>query len=556
MIFVIAILFLLGFILTGVSIFQQRGILNKLEKEKRARGMLLAQNIAAASVANVLRGDREALQDSLETLHRKEELDYLFILDAKGHVLAKSGTREMPFYHAQAVEAQENFFNCFTIGEERFCEFISPIFSREQDRPLLPLEQAQASDKGQIRKVGVAVIGVSFATIDSQLNILVKKSSFLMFVMVLVCALATFYFFTQIVTRPLDKLIRVARVAAEEGDLTETLKEKSSDEMGVFIGTFNTLIVSLHKVVTEVRHVSDRVSALAEGLSSRAEEVNAATQEVSSAIHEISKVITTQARRTEETSQIMKEKMVESVKQVAINAKEGANASEETTSLAKEGMEQSRWAVEKTSHITGVASDVAQLVEALRTRSEEIGRIVEVITTIADQTNLLALNAAIEAARAGEAGRGFAVVAEEVRKLADSSAQAAEQIGGLVRGIQQQTSRVVDSVVSISHEVGDGEILIDKVRTSLERILKAAERTAHQVNQITIAAEHQFTSTQQVDHITSEVAIASEESASSVEEIFSSMEATSSTMEEMTATAQELANMASYLQELVRQFKI
>ena len=96
--------------------------------------------------------------------------------------------------------------------------------------------------------------------------------------------------------------------------------------------------------------------------------------------------------------------------------------------------------------IAEVSQEVAQSVELLTERSQEIGKIVDLITGIAEQTNLLALNAAIEAARAGDAGRGFAVVAEEVRKLAEESAQAAEQIGALISEIQKNTGETSEAM--------------------------------------------------------------------------------------------------------------
>lgn len=361
------------------------------------------------------------------------------------------------------------------------------------------------------------------------------------------------YIFALGLTNPLIRLRNFAQSLG--GDLTKKIELKSQDETGKLAGSFNEMIESLNNVVSEVKKSSEKVNNVAQGLSSSAQEMNASTQSISTTIQQLTKGIVTQAKRTEETAGIM-EKMADSVNQVGVNANEGLKASQETTVLAKQGMEISLQAVEMTSRVSDVTNKIAGSIEQLGSRSQEIGRIVEVITNIADQTNLLALNAAIEAARAGEAGRGFAVVAEEVRKLAENSAKAADQITKLIRTIQQETSKAVDSAKITSKEVEGGRVVIERVRQFLDKILKSAQQTAAQVEEITFAAKTQLTNTQDVSKAVGEVAAIAEESAASTEEVSSSTEEMTASMQEMTSTAQELVTMAAGLQELVQKFRV
>ena len=144
--------------------------------------------------------------------------------------------------------------------------------------------------------------------------------------------------------------------------------------------------------------------------------------------------------------------------------------------------------------IQGAASTVREssaIVDKLGENSQEIGKIVETISNIADQTNLLALNAAIEAARAGEHGRGFAVVADEVRKLAEESAQAAAQITGLIQTIQKDTSAAVDSMQQGSQAVAEGassveglKEVFDEIRVFVDGVSREAQAMAEEIKSV------------------------------------------------------------------------
>jgi len=404
-------------------------------------------------------------------------------------------------------------------------------------------------------KVGTLIINFSREKIHQMVN---KLKFIISLVVVVALALGTVvYFFisNNTIIRPLTIISKVVEQMAS-GDIAHELKINSKDELGKLAISFNSLISGFNKMVLEIRATSDKVNELAQGLSSSTEEMNASTEEISNTIQHITEGITTQAKRSEEISKIIR-KMASSVKQVTASANEETKkTSQETAVLAESGMKISKDAVMSTVRINEVANDIAEVVGRLGERSQEIGRIVEVITSIADQTNLLALNAAIEAARAGETGRGFAVVAEEVRKLAENSAKAAEQIASLIRTIQDETSKAVDSVTTTSKEVKEGTVSIENVSDSLGKILNAAERTVVQVEQIAAASEVQLVNAQEVDKAMEESSSIAEESVSSTEEASSSVEEMIASMEEMSASAQELAVMAANLQELVRRFKV
>jgi len=188
-------------------------------------------------------------------------------------------------------------------------------------------------------------------------------------------------------------------------------------------------------------------------------------------------------------------------------------------------------------------------------RSEQMGEIVTVISSVADQTNLLALNAAIEAARAGEAGKGFAVVAEEVRKLAENSVKHATDIAKLIKETTNNTEDAVENMKETAHEVSSGKMLIIKAGGAMEEIVQASENVSSMLEQISAASQQMAAASKQMMKSVEEVSSITEEASASTQQASASTEQMVATMQEMASSAQLLAQMAQDLNSLVAQFK-
>ena len=182
-----------------------------------------------------------------------------------------------------------------------------------------------------------------------------------------------------------------------------------------------------------------------------------------------------------------------SVNQVAGSARDASNLSLEADKKAKDGGVAVERLVRSTREVADDIKAVVAKMQELGAASERIGAIVEVIDAIADQTNLLALNAAIEAARAGEHGRGFAVVADEVRKLAESSAQSTREIGNLVKDIQAKTGEVVTSTSNSGNKAEMGLEMADVAGRAIGDISSAVSEANRLIDQISMAAREQAT---------------------------------------------------------------
>jgi methyl-accepting chemotaxis protein len=184
----------------------------------------------------------------------------------------------------------------------------------------------------------------------------------------------------------------------------------------------------------------------------------------------------------------------------------------------------------------------AETIDALGTRSEQIGEIIGTIEDIADQTNLLALNAAIEAARAGEQGRGFAVVADEVRALAERTTKATKEIGQMIKAIQAETGEAVKAMEEGVREVEKGAISSQKSGESLREILDQINEVNMQINQIATAAEQQTATVSEITNNIHDVTQVVHQSARGAEET--------------SAAAAQLAEQSMHLQDLVGKFKV
>ncbi|MFY9427622.1 MAG: methyl-accepting chemotaxis protein, partial [bacterium] len=242
--------------------------------------------------------------------------------------------------------------------------------------------------------------------------------------------------------------------------------------------------------------------------------------------------------------------------QIAANANTVASDSASAQERAQAGSQMIGQTVDQIEVANSSIQDATGVIRDLGTRSEEIGNIVGVITAIAEQTNLLALNAAIEAARAGEQGRGFAVVADEVRKLAEQSADAAKQIGGLIKETQEDIDKAISVMGSGAKELASGTSQVQAVADSFQDILAAVRRVTERMQEVSAATEEIASGTERVVTTIEEISEISKGSAVGTQNVGALTEEQTASMEEIAAAAQQLNQMAGDLERLLGRFKL
>ncbi|MDK2883125.1 MAG: methyl-accepting chemotaxis protein [Bacillota bacterium] len=354
--------------------------------------------------------------------------------------------------------------------------------------------------------------------------------------------------------RPLRELAQAAKTIAA-GDLTLAVRAQGRNEIGQLAAAFSDMVNSLRHIITEVRTSVLKVSEYARQLTASAEETTRATEQIASSVQEVAEGAEQQVREVTDAAATIKQ-MAAAMDQVAESAQAVAASSQETARLAEEGKSAIESVIQQNNVVRESMANLSDLIRELGQRSREIGQIVEVITGIADQTNLLALNAAIEAARAGEQGRGFAVVADEVRKLAEQSAQAAKQIAGLVERTQNDTGRATSTMEAGSAEVASGSKLLESARQMLEKIFAAVEKVDHEIQEVSAAAQEMAASSSRVVAATENISRIAENTSAGTENIAAATEEQTAAMEEISSSAQVLADMARKLEQAVERFKL
>ena len=353
---------------------------------------------------------------------------------------------------------------------------------------------------------------------------------------------------------PLDRLT-LAATALGEGDLRVSVPVSGLDEeYRVLASTFSRMAERLRRVVDDIQREAGEIARAAESLNSAAEQAASSTGEISSAMAGVAREAETQRRHLVASETVLGDvgSSAHSLNDVAARSRELGESIRSTSLKTRAGILQ---ALEVLDRAKLVIDGSKGEVNGLELAFAEVVRFTSAIQAVADQTNLLALNAAIEAARAGEHGRGFAVVAEEVRKLAEESGRAADEVNGIVLAMRSRIAGTAKAFSQGIHELGD----VGSVSRAAVAALEAVDDAVSGVNQVAAsvsaaAASHAGAVAQLVASLTAAGAQA-ETQASSSQQAAAAAEETAATAEQVAATAQQLSTNASRLETLVVGFK-
>jgi methyl-accepting chemotaxis protein len=417
---------------------------------------------------------------------------------------------------------------------------------------------------------------------------------------------------SQGISTPLGRLNLVAKQIGESGNLEHTVDTRGNDEIGELARTFDSMVKYLKEMasVSEaiaggnlaveaeprsaadtlgnafarmveglrglVRNVRDAASQVASASSQVAGasdesakislQTSSAIDEVTSTMHEMSvnvqnmvKSTQTQASSVSETSASI-DQMVASIQRVADTAKVLLDISNRSREEVHSGIGTMDKATDGLNRINTTIRSSGEIIDALGTRADDIGKIIEVIDDLAEQTNLLALNAAIEAARAGEHGLGFAVVADEVRKLAEKSAQSTKEISELIQSIQKEARKAVENMEKSTTIVNEGlnfgqelNSALHKISNVVTEVYKFAQEIGAATNEQSHGSTQIARATTRLNEITHEINSAVEEQASGAQAVVKAMERMRELVQSSTSGSTELAASAEQMSKMSRE---
>ncbi len=255
------------------------------------------------------------------------------------------------------------------------------------------------------------------------------------------------------------------------------------DEIGLIARSVIKVEEYTQSLIKEIKNTVTKIHSVIGGLEANIENVKKKADTQTSQAHQM-------ATAAEEMSQ--------TITDIAKNASVASEIATESQKVSEEGFHLSEVAMQTVQSANRSTVELKKTIDALNSRVEEIGEIVTVIKDIADQTNLLALNAAIEAARAGEQGRGFAVVADEVRKLAERTIKATDEIAEKITAVQTESRESIKSMDVTSKEVAEALKSLNEVKRALQRIAEFSQKVKDQITQIATATEEQSSASDEV----------------------------------------------------------
>ncbi|RDE18386.1 methyl-accepting chemotaxis protein [Motiliproteus coralliicola] len=464
-------------------------------------------------------------RQQIETL-RYGNNDYFFILDSQGKMLSHPikpdlvGKNLTSSQDANGVRMFDEMSRQASNQGDAFVEYMFPRAGSNE--PIPKLSYARHFPKWD----WVVATGVYIDDIKAEFYEEIQ-GAIINLLITMTIAVSLGMLLARTIAQPIVDLKELMGQAASQHDLTLRSDYRSRDEVGQMSAAFNEMLESFDDIITDVNSSAQQVSASATELSAATAQTQAGMQEQ----HQESEMVAAAVNEMSAT-----------VHDVANNTESTAQATHEASHAASQGKQQVREAVDAVNELSMQLEQSGSLTSQLKEESANIASILEVINNIAEQTNLLALNAAIEAARAGEQGRGFAVVADEVRTLAQRTAQSTGEIQQVITSLQNGAENAADAMAK-SHQVAIG--VVNKAQLAdqaLDQIVGGVSQIDDMTTQIASTAEQQSAVTEEINTNVSRINDVSSECATAADQVAESSES--------------LAELSEHLRHLTSSFKV
>ena len=529
---------------TGIS-----AIILKTQYDSQLEQMKIdGLNIAKITAKNIedasKEGTKESLQKIVEQLGTSNGIQYTALIDKNmvDVIDSQKEERGKSFADDEATIA--------TVKDKKD----SPSFYVDPTGSTVLDIQVPVNFKVEDTEIAAVDIGISMDTLYENIYKSIIKSCILTLGLIIVFPIIPILIIDKIVIKPLREGVKLATAIANK-DLTVTVSTSSKDEIGSIINSIEQAKNNLKVIIHEAQMSTQEVTSASEVLHLSLESIASKTENITVFVDDMNKSMEMNVSTIESTNAQV-DKIVYNSGQIKTICGQVGSFIKSANSSAQIGKDSIQEIIDTISEIDCSSKNVTSYILELEKETIKIGDIVNTIAGISEQTNLLALNASIEAARAGEAGKGFAVVAEEVKKLAEESAQSLKGIDELTKNIKSRTQKVVEMVGATTNKISIGVTQSNVAGNNISQVIKEvknAEDSGYMIIEMALKQSEAINNVQE-----SMNAIISKEEANTEKafQMTADIEEQMSEFEEINTISNELEAMSVDLTTIVNEFKV